>query len=107
MGFPVNADFVRMFWSFMGQVPFTLCVMAASTAEQIHNLAYMGFILTAYILLSIKQISGKNLSGNPLCQYKCVYSLSYARDVIPSLTKPAALKTGDVGIKRRGDKKKN
>ena len=50
MWFPVNADSVTIYWSFMGQIPFTLCVMATSTADQIYNLAYMGFILTACIL---------------------------------------------------------
>lgn len=55
MGFPVNADFVRVFWSFLGQVPFTLCVMAASTAEQIHNLALCG-IYTHNLYLTLCKI---------------------------------------------------
>lgn len=50
MWFPVNADFVTIDWSFINQIPFTLCVMATSTADRIYNLAYMGFTLTAYIL---------------------------------------------------------
>lgn len=38
----------------MGRIPFTLCVMANSTAAEIYNLAYMGFILTAYILSCVE-----------------------------------------------------
>lgn len=54
MWFLVNADFAKIYWSFMGRIPFTLCVMANSTAAEIYNLAYMGFILTAYILSCVE-----------------------------------------------------
>lgn len=94
MWFLVNADFAMIYWSFMGRIPFTLCVTATSTAAQIYNLAYMGFILTAYIL-SCVEIPCVNVS---ICitQEGC-YS---------TLTTAVPLKNGDIERKKTKREKK-
>lgn len=95
MGFPVNADFVMMYWSFIAQVPFTLLGEAWPIWDLYSQL---------YLPLYKKPLEKSSLEIHCVSVSVCVADPCWG--CYSSFTKPGALKTGDVGIKRKGHKKK-